>query len=78
MCTNVFFPVESFDPAPDADILAFFPDSRLSVDRFSIDPLFYIDEASAVVKSVSYICSLGCDGVDLANEGYLPKRIEGQ
>lgn len=75
MCADVSLAIEGFGTAPDADVVAFFGLGFLeTVFGFGIDPLFYVDVASAVVECVGYVCGLRVYAVDLADECDLDPR----
>ncbi len=77
VCTDVAFVVEGFQAAPDAGV-GVFDESRFGVvgvvgrvhgcDGVGVDPLFYFNGAGAIVEFVSYVCGLGGDVADLADE----------
>ncbi len=64
--------IERLEAAIDSDVGVLLQERFASLGRrVAIDPLLYFDQASAVVEFVGYVCCLGGDGTDLANEGDL-------
>lgn len=70
--TDVALVVEGLEAAVDSHVGVLLKRrfSRLG-GRVAVDPLLHFNEACAVVEFVGYICGLGGDGADLADEGDL-------